>query len=498
MTSSHAPGPQILSVGQMYHADSLAIKGGVPGACLMDAAGWAVANVVMRRFRPCRVVVLCGPGNNGGDGFVVARLLARRGWPVRVALLGERTALVGDAALMANRWSGALSPLKSGILDRADLVIDALFGAGLSRPITGAVGAVIAEIGQRSLPVVAVDVPSGVHGDTGAVLGCSVDATVTVTFFRKKPAHLLYPGRQKCGEVVVAQIGIPETVLDAISPQTWENGPACWSVPQPGLDSHKYSRGHALIVAGAVMTGAARLASLAARRSGAGLSTILAPNTALDILRSGDAGTIVRSLDDFALVMADARVNAVLIGPGSGPDSLTCARVVAALGAGKSCVLDADALTAFSWPAFDGDPNALFAHLSSRAVLTPHDGEFQRLFPNIKGSRLDRAREAARRCGAIVLLKGADTVIAHPDGRAIINTNAPPFLATAGAGDVLAGMIVGLMAQGMDGFDAAAAGAWLHGAAAERMGAGMIAEDLLGKTGGLSPLLGLEGGRDVR
>jgi ADP-dependent NAD(P)H-hydrate dehydratase / NAD(P)H-hydrate epimerase len=460
---------EVLSVEQMGRADRLAIAAGIPGERLMEAAGWAVANTVMRRFRPCRVVVLCGPGNNGGDGFVVARLLARRGWPVRVALLGGRSALAGDAAVMAGRWRGKVVSLSMAALDRVDLVVDALFGAGLSRPLEGVAVAVIGEITRRALPVVAVDVPSGVHGDSGAVWGDAVDAAVTVTFFRKKPGHLLLPGRLKCGEVVVGDIGIPPKVLDTIQPLLWENGPACWTVPKPHPHDHKYVRGHAVVIGGPIMSGAARLASHAARRVGAGLVTILAPDPALAVLRGGDAGTIVRSLDEFATVMADPRVNAVLIGPGSGADSGTRSRIGLALAAGKACVLDADALTVLA-----GDLPAL----GERVVLTPHDGEFRRLFPGLEGSRLVRARAASKVTGAVVVLKGADTVVAHPDGRAIINTNAPPALATAGSGDVLAGLVVGLMAQGMEPFAAAAAAIWLHGAAAGRVGRGLLAEDI--------------------
>lgn len=466
---------EILSVAEMYRADSLAMAGGIAGETLMEAAGWAVAAELRRRAGPCRVAVLCGPGNNGGDGFVVARLLARAGYAVRLALLGEVANLKGDAALMAERWSGPVEPLDPAVLDGADMVVDALFGAGLARPLDGPAAEVIAAIGKRRLPVLAVDVPSGVDGDTGAVLGIAPRAVATVTFFRKKPGHLLYPGRALCGEVVVADIGIPAEVLAEVEPAAAENSPDLWGArfPWPGADSHKYSRGHLTILGGAVMCGAARLAARAGRRVGAGLVTIAAPDSALAVYRTADPGNIVVAEADLPELLADSRRNAWIIGPGAGQGEGRRAQLRAILETGRKCVVDADAL---AW--LTGCKDSLRRLLSPSAVLTPHDGEFARLFGTVPGSRLDRARQAASCSGAVVLLKGADTVVAHPDGRAAVNANAPPFLATAGSGDVLAGMIGGLMAAGMDGFDAACAGAWLHGAAATAFGPGLIAEDL--------------------
>lgn len=466
---------EILSVAEMYRADVLAVAGGVAGERLMEAAGWAVAREVRRRFAPCRVAVLCGPGNNGGDGFVVARLLARSGFVVRLALLGEVGNLKGDAALMAARWDGAVLALEPEILAGVDLVVDALFGAGLARPLDGPVADMIAAIGRLGLPVVAVDVPSGVDGDTGAVLGLAPQAVATVTFFRKKPGHLLYPGRSLCGELVVADIGIPAEVLAEVEPSVAENGPRLWGkmLPWPDHASHKYSRGHLTVLGGAVMTGAARLAARAARRAGAGLVTIAAADSALAVYRMADPGNIVVPDAELPELLADSRRNAWIVGPGAGLGEGRRGQLRAVLESGRKCVLDADALTWLS-----GCKDSLRRLLTPSAVLTPHDGEFARLFGDFAGSRLERARQAASCSGAVVLLKGADTVIAHPDGRAVINANAPPFLAVAGAGDVLSGLIGGLMAAGMEGFEAACAAAWLHGAAAASIGPGLIAEDL--------------------
>jgi ADP-dependent NAD(P)H-hydrate dehydratase / NAD(P)H-hydrate epimerase len=468
----------LLTPQQMGEADRLTIAGGTPGLALMENAGRAVADAVSRRFAPCVVAVLCGPGNNGGDGFVAARILAERGWPVRLALLGQAANLHGDAAAAAARWPGAIEPLSTDVLDGAGLAIDAIFGAGLARPIEGEARGVIEALGERAVPVVAVDVPSGVDGATGEVRGAAPHAVVTVTFFRKKPGHLLLPGRDHCGRTVLAQIGIDGRVLNEVAPEVVENDPGWWrgDLPQPGPDSHKYTRGHALVAGGAVMTGAARLGARGAARLGAGLVTLAAPAAVFPVYAAALTGIIVQpigGLDDFRELLADDRRNAALIGPGAGVGDETRDKAFAILAAGKRAVLDADALTCFA-----DDPKRLFAAIRSPVVMTPHEGEFARLFDR-SGSKLKRARRAARESGAVIVLKGADTVIAAPDGRAAVNANAPPDLATAGSGDILAGMILGLLTQHMEPFAAAAAAVWLHGAAASRIGAGLVADDLV-------------------
>jgi hydroxyethylthiazole kinase-like uncharacterized protein yjeF len=468
----------LLTPQQMGEADRLTIAGGVPGIELMENAGRAVADAVSRRWAPRPTVVLCGPGNNGGDGFVAARLLAERAWPVRVALLGSIAALRGDAALAARHWPGPVEPLELSALDGAALVIDGVFGAGLARPVDGVARAVIAATGERRLPVVAIDIPSGVDGASGEVRGMAPRAALTVTFFRKKPGHLLLPGRSHCGDVVLGQIGIPNAVLDQVAVDTAANEPEWWldAFPWPGLESHKYTRGHAVVAGGAVMTGAARLAACAAARLGAGLVTVAAPESAFPIYAAALTGVIVHpitGLEDFRAFLADPRRNAALIGPGAGVGGETRDKTLAILAAGKRAVLDADALTSFA-----DDPETLLSAIRAPCVFTPHAGEFARIF-DTAGSKVERVRRAARRSGAVILLKGADTVIAAPDGRAAINANAPPQLATAGSGDVLAGMVLGLLAQGMEPFAAAAAAVWIHGAAASRFGPGLVSEDLL-------------------
>ena len=471
----------LLPPAEMGEADRLTIAGGVSGSALMENAGRAVADTVARRWSRRPVVILCGPGNNGGDGFVAARLLAERGWPVRVALLGDRQTLRGDAALAAERWDGAVDPLTTAALSGAGLIIDAIFGAGLARPVEGRPREVIEAV-DPSVPVVAVDVPSGVDGASGAVRGIAPRASATVTFFRRKPGHLLLPGRDLCGELVLAPIGIPATVLDTLAPQVAANHPDWWSAmfPWPGPESHKYTRGHALVAGGAVMTGAARLAARAAARAGAGLVTVAVPEPAFPVYAGTLTAVIVQLVADtseFRALLADPRRNAVLIGPGAGVRGETRDMTLAALAAGKRTVLDADALTVFA-----DAPRALFAAIQADCVMTPHEGEFARLFgraAEASDGKLERARRAARASGAVVLLKGNDTVIAAPDGRAAINESAPPQLATAGSGDVLAGIVLGLMAQGMPAFEAAAAAVWLHAEAARRFGPGLVAEDLV-------------------
>jgi len=472
----------LLTVAEMGRADAAAIRGGTSGETLMGNAGAAIAEAIRARWSPRPVAVLCGPGNNGGDGFVVARKLAAAGWPVRLALAGPLGRLRGDAALHAGRWQRPIERLSPAVLDGRALVVDALFGAGLTRPLEGAAREVVEAVNARRLACVAVDVPSGVDGDSGAVLGAAPDCALTVTFFRPKPGHLLLPGRLKAGDLAVADIGIPAAVLDEIGPSQYSNGPALWldRYPWPRLTDHKYSRGHVVVAGGGAMTGAARLAARGAMRAGAGLVTIAAPPEAVPIYASYMPGVLTAAAArpaDFRAVVGGRRIAAALVGPGNGVGDATRANVLSALATGKPCVVDADGLSVF-----EGDPDALAGAVRGPCVLTPHEGEFARLFGagsgEAEGSRLVRARAAAARLGAVVILKGGDTVIAAPDGRAAINANAPAVLATGGSGDVLAGIAAALMGQGMAAFDAACAAVWVHGAAAAEVGPGLIAEDL--------------------
>lgn len=476
----------LLTTDQMRQADQLAIDSGVPGIALMERAGSHVAQAAARlaaNHGPS-IHVLCGQGNNGGDGFVAARLLREQGYAVEVFMAeGARTKVSGDAAVMVERFTGPLHDGFENACNGADVIIDALFGSGLSRPLDGEIATVVAYANALPTPVVAVDVPSGLNGDTGESAGPVIKAAHTVTFFRLKPGHLLQPGRVLCGQTSVHEIGIPTGVLDDIKPSMWRNEPALWRAAYPtrAQDCHKYDHGHAVIVSGpALATGAARLAARGALRIGSGLVTVASPVDAAEINAAQLTAIMIDSFANqrgLAEILSDRRKSAVLIGPGRGVIPETRDDVQTVLSCGAAVVLDADALTVFA-----GHRDQLISMIADRpdraVVLTPHGGEFARLFADLSGSKLDRSRAAAKLTNAIVVLKGADTVIAAPDGRCVINDNAPATLATAGSGDVLAGLVTGLLAQGMAVFEAACAAVWLHGEAAHQFGPGLIAEDL--------------------
>ena len=495
-----AAGLELLTREQMAQADTLAVAGGVPSQPhapaasfqLMVKAGTAVAAVAMRSVeKGGRVLIVAGPGNNGGDGFVAARQLHDKGYGVRVVLVGERDTLRGDAATAAGLWHLPILPFSSALCKWADLIVDALYGAGLSRPIEGAAAEAVGAINASGKPLLAVDVPSGLDGNTGAAAGPVIKATKTVTFFRRKPGHLLLPGRELCGDVTLADIGIPDEVAGQVGSRVWVNAPGLWRgvFPELRADGHKFTRGHAVVVCGPLhATGAARLGARGALRIGAGLVSVASPMEAVAV---NAAHLTAIQLAPFAgprglgEVLSDERKNAVLIGPGAGVSLATRLLVQVVLEFEAAVVLDADALTSFTLDQ-DDDADPVVGHLftligekAERAVvMTPHEGEFKRVFPDLVGSKLERARAAAKRSGAVVVLKGADTVVAAPDGRAAINENAPPWLATAGSGDVLAGFVTGLLAQGMPAFEAACAAVWVHGACGTAVGRGLIAEDL--------------------
>ena len=458
----------------MRAIDAASAEAGVPTRTLMENAGAAVADAITQRFTPRPTAVLCGPGNNGGDGWVAARKLREQGWPVWVETLSAREALKADAADAAARWTGEMLPLGAKA-DQAELIVDALFGAGLTRPLEGEA----ARLAEALPPerVVAVDLPSGVNGDDASPLGNThFRAALTVTFVRKKPAHVLTPSRGYCGQIVVADIGAPEHVVQAQNIALRENHPSLWSLPWPDEEAHKHARGHVVVASGGrAHTGAARLSARAALRIGAGLVTVLSPPGALHDNAAHLTAIMLReAVDASAYATAARTAQALLIGPAFGTSDAHYKLLLAALEAEPRAplVLDADAITLLA-PLTHG--------LSDRDVMTPHVGEFRRAFPGIwsnADNRIDAALAAAQYARCNLLLKGPDTVIAAPDGRAVVNTTGSPFLATAGSGDVLAGIIAGLIGQGMESFDAACAAAWLHGRLGQALGPGLIAEDL--------------------
>ncbi|VAV98809.1 NAD(P)H-hydrate epimerase / ADP-dependent (S)-NAD(P)H-hydrate dehydratase [hydrothermal vent metagenome] len=475
----------MLTIDEMARADQMTIAAGTPGADLMEAAGLSVTRHIMHDYAVAKALVLCGPGNNGGDGFVIARHLKEAGWPVTLALLGGRGRLAGDAAVMAGKWDGGILALTPDIILDYGLVVDAIFGAGLCRDVKGPAAKLITKINGLDLDVVAVDMPSGLSGDSGQILGACLKATSTVTFFRRKPGHLLYPGRDLCGAVEVTDIGISDRVLTDIAPQTYHNDPVLWQdqFPHPTLTGHKYNRGHGAVISGGLAHGgAARLAARAALRVGAGLVSVVCSEAAVPAHAAQLNAVMIKPFmgkGDIGTYLKDDRIGHWCVGPGGGVNERTRDYVLQILAAERGCVIDADGLSVFA-----NQPDRLFKAIAKSGqcpVLTPHAGEFARLFPDLAGGKLAVARAAARRAGAVVIYKGPDTVIAGPDGRAVINDNAPPTLATAGSGDVLAGLCLGLMAQGMASFEAASAAVWVHGAAATAFGPGLISEDIEGQ-----------------
>lgn len=477
---------ELLTPDEMASADRETIAAGTPGIVLMERAGRAVADIVRRIWDGGRIVVLTGPGNNGGDGWVAARLLRDAGYPVVVGAVGHRDQLSGDAAAAASRFSGEVGSAESMHFDRSGLVVDALYGAGVRLPLKAAASKIIEQVNDSGAAILAVDLPSGIEGASGTCDPTAIRADATVTFHRLKPGHVLMPGRFYCGRISLVDIGLSPGVSTEVRPAVLLNRPSIWhaALPAPTLGGHKYNRGHAVVVTGtAHATGAARLAAEAALRVGAGLVTLASPMEAVSANAAHVTAIMVREANGpagLAALLGDARLNAVVVGPGLGRGERTSKMVETALAGERAVVVDADGLTSFS-----KEPARLFAAIGASAgatVLTPHDGEFALLFPTMRAaSRLHRARAAAKASGAVILLKGADTIVASPDGRAMIADNAPPYLATAGAGDVLAGLAGGLLAQGMPAFEAASAAVWIHGEAANLKGPGLISEDLAGR-----------------
>lgn len=484
---------ELLTPEEMARADRLTMEGGIKdGFALMLAAGRAVADIAQHMFPQKQpVAVLCGPGNNGGDGYVAAQYLLEAGYEA-VCFAAAPPRQGTDAMRASIFYKGQVRDLNEFSPVSFGGIIDALYGAGLARAVEGAQATVIDAVNASGLPVVAVDLPSGISGATGMALGAAMRAKATVTFFRKKPGHLLQPGRAHCGIIHIADIGIPDRILGEINPRVFENSPELWadSLPSPAVDAHKYSRGHAAVFSGAMhSTGAARLSAMAAARSGAGAVTLLSPPDALAVNAAHLTSIMVRETrnqQDAAQFITDRKVTAAVLGPGYGNPAFArdYTKMLLSAASGKAgqfrgLVLDADGITAF-----ENKPDELFdTHRSSATalVLTPHEGEFKRLFPDIaedNTSKIDKARKAAMRANAVVIYKGPDTVIAEPGGLAVINSNGTPFLATAGSGDVLTGIVCGLLAQGMAPFAAACASVWVHADAARRFGHGLIAEDL--------------------
>ncbi|MAI89147.1 NAD(P)H-hydrate dehydratase [Ponticaulis sp.] len=483
----------LLSPDQMHLMDLMAIDNGVPGFELMKNAGRAVFDRLIAAFPDVELIhIFCGPGNNGGDGYIVAELLRQAGRSVRVFALGDPEQLPGDGGFAFRQWRGETFPISEMEPDAAELVVDALFGAGLARDIEGETAAIINEINESGTPVLSIDLPSGISGASGKVCGVGILAEETVTFFRQKPGHVLNPGKGHCGQITIADIGIADKFLETLSVTTFENATGLWQAVWPGYtpDSNKYTRGHAVILSGGEFsTGASRLSATAALRAGAGLVSVTGDRTALRVHAAHLTAVMLKpadTLDELSDILSDLRITAIGAGPGLGTDQSARAKLDAVLATSAALTLDADVFTLFA-----DSPEVLFEQLKSRdrmSVLTPHEGEFKRIFGPLPADadKMEIAKSAAERSTSVVVLKGSDTVIAAPDGRIAINSNAPPWLSTAGSGDVLTGIITGLLAQGMPAFEAACAGVWLHGEAGNRCGPYLTADDL---ESGLAELL---------
>lgn len=473
---------QLLTAETMKNADAETIARGTSGVTLMEQAGNAVTQLITEHNKPKPTLVVCGPGNNGGDGWVVARRLSEKKWPVKILSLVPVKQLSGDAAHVAHHWDGPVhNHWDKSLLEGTELIIDAIFGIGLNKPVDENTAEIICALNEHPAPIVSIDIPSGIHADTGEVLGTACNAVLTVTFSCKKPGHILLPGKSHCRLIAVTDIGIPVDVINHAACPYFENIPDLWTehLPQKRLRKHKYDYGHVMVLGGPMhSTGASRMSATSALRTGAGLVSIVCPEEAVAIYASHLTSVMLSpcKLEDnkaFAAAIEGKYKHVIVMGPGAGITESTKQAVLTALSMQKKCIIDADALTCFK-----DNPQTLFDAIDSEVILTPHEGEFSRLFPDITGSKLERARDAAKQSGATVLLKGNDTAIASPDGRVALNSNAPAFLGTAGSGDVLSGIIAGIFSQHVPAFESACIGTWIHSETASKAGRGLMAEDL--------------------
>ncbi len=467
---------EILTAEQICKASALTIEAGTTAKELMHSFGHEVTDLIRSLYKRQPVLILAGPGKNGSDGLVIANHILEQRWPVRVCFIGNVDELSTEAKAAYEKYPWEILSLSELGQIEEDLIIDSLFGSGLNREIASPLSDLIHDLNQSSKQIISLDIPSGIGSESGQILGMAFKATHTISFLRPKFGHLLFPGKAHCGQLHLINSGILEATVSALRVKYWQNEPFYWRslFPRPKTSDHKYSRGHALIFGGDRMTGAARLTARAARRTGAGLVTIASHDQVRSVYQY-DTGVIVDSWENWDKLLNDPRIGTVAIGPGAETTMLK-SYVISLCKYKKRMVLDADVLTAFS-----NERDFLFQNIQSNSVLTPHEGEFRKLFPELIDApigRVQQALEAAKQSRSIVVFKGNQTVIAAPDGRAFFNNGAPPTLATAGTGDVLTGIITGLLAQGVPAFEASAMAVWIHGEAAKQFGAGLIAEDL--------------------
>jgi len=472
----------ILTNEEMAEADQMTIASGVPSIELMENAGKAVFNNIPIKNID-RVLLLIGPGNNGGDGFVVARLLIEIGISVDIFFYNNGK-ISNDCKINKDKIDSQSFISEIRNYSSYSYVIDALFGTGFTRKIPSQLEKIFSIVKKNKIPVYAIDIPSGINGNSSIVNGDCLECVKTITFFNKKKCHYLYPGKNFCGEVIVEDIGIKTDVFKEMMPKIRNNNPELWikEFPFPSSFDHKYSRGLLIINCGPIYkTGAARLAGRSAMRVGAGAVKLICDDEAAKVLEpqiSVELISVVKEKNEIQQIFKDRKVSSILVGPGNGVNDETKSRTLLALAFVKHVVIDADAITCF-----EKNPKELFVDTYPHTILTPHEGEFRRLFGDEIASIEDKVVktvEASKLAGSIVVLKGADTIIANPEGQAVINSSEAPYLATAGSGDVLAGIIASLVGDNkMSAFNAACAGTWIHSKLGELIGAGLIAEDLI-------------------
>jgi len=471
----------ILSCKNHKDLDKRTIKKFIPGYKLMENAGGVIFKIIKKKFKKKKKIkILCGPGNNGGDGFVVAKLLEENGFQdVELFCLVTKNKLKGDAKIAANNFNKNLKSFNDFKISSNDLIIDGIFGSGLKRNISGNLKKIIEKINLKKPYCISIDTPSGINGDTGEIQGTALKSNDTITFTTKKPGHLLSPGSEYCGNVIVGDIGINLEKL-SFKPRIFENHPDNWrsKFPWPNQKSHKYTRGFSLIICGEKMTGASRLAARAAARIGCGLLCLGVPRKSFNIYSTENPIALIEIVDDkkdLNNLLKDKRINTILIGPGFGISKKKLELILKVVKEKKRLiVLDADALK--------NNFKKILLKNKTKIVITPHEGEFLQVLKDLniknKKNKFSIVIEFIKKTKINLILKGNKTLICSQDGKISINTNTSPFLATGGSGDVLAGMITGLISQGMDIFNACCASVWIHGEIGRMKGPGLIAEDL--------------------
>ncbi|MBT3940232.1 MAG: NAD(P)H-hydrate dehydratase [Pelagibacterales bacterium] len=447
---------------------------------LMEKAGKLAAKNIDSLYTKRKTLILCGIGGNGGDGFIIAQELANKGWDIVTTIVGDQKVIKGDALKALNKLKLKLLNFNDINLDKTKLFIDAIYGIGLSRKINKKECIILNTINNHTAPIIAIDIPSGVDCNNGQILGFAPFCDLTITFSTLKAGHILLPGSEKINKIKVVDIGISKDIINKIEPNIKINNKNQWvkEINWPKIDDHKYSRGYSLVVGGSKkMTGASRLAAISAQRAGSGIVALASEKEAEEIYFISLTSQLVKSyknIKEYNAIINESRIDSIVIGPGLDTGNKSILRIKSALKTNKRIVLDAGAISCFK-----DKLGILIKALSGKdAIITPHEGELKSILPNLSGSLISKALKAAKILDTIVVLKGATTVIASPNNEALVNPAGAKWLSTAGSGDVLAGIIGGLLSNKMKTYYAAAYGVWLHSEAGKYLGAGLIAEDI--------------------